>query len=87
MFSVGEVFCLLLVAILWGGTNPFLKKGTEGIERVQKDNKLLQFLAEVKFLFLNIKVCFYNCFDAHIISAYDKFSVYNSNYLIYLFLI
>ncbi len=58
MFSVGEVFCLFLVAILWGGTNPFLKKGTEGIEGVQKNNKLLQFLAEVKFLFLNIKVCF-----------------------------
>uniref|UniRef100_A0A8C1APQ6 Transmembrane protein 234 n=1 Tax=Cyprinus carpio carpio TaxID=630221 RepID=A0A8C1APQ6_CYPCA len=55
MVSTSEVFCLLLVAILWGGTNPFLKKGTEGIERVQKDNKLLQFLAEVKFLFLNIK--------------------------------
>uniref|UniRef100_A0A673LL45 Transmembrane protein 234 n=1 Tax=Sinocyclocheilus rhinocerous TaxID=307959 RepID=A0A673LL45_9TELE len=65
MFSVGEVFCLLLVAILWGGTgtNPFMKKGTEGIEGVQKDNKLLQFLAEVKFLCFSIsKVCFYNCF-------------------------
>uniref|UniRef100_A0A672P076 Uncharacterized protein n=1 Tax=Sinocyclocheilus grahami TaxID=75366 RepID=A0A672P076_SINGR len=51
MFSVGEVFCLLLVAILWEGTctNPFMKKCTEGIEGVQKDNKLLQFLAEVKF--------------------------------------
>ncbi|XP_016325398.1 transmembrane protein 234-like isoform X2 [Sinocyclocheilus anshuiensis] len=55
MVSTSEVFCLLLVAILWGGTNPFLKKGTEGIEGVQKDNKLLQFLAEIKFLFLNIK--------------------------------
>lgn len=55
MFRPGEVFCLLLVAILWGGTNPFLKKGTEGIEEVQKKNKLLQFLAELKFLFLNFK--------------------------------
>lgn len=56
--STGEVLCLLLVAILWGGTNPFLKKGTEGIEQVQRGNKLLQFMAEVKFLFLNLKVCF-----------------------------
>ncbi|XP_016388747.1 transmembrane protein 234 isoform X3 [Sinocyclocheilus rhinocerous] len=55
MVSTSEVFCLLLVAMLWGGTNPFLKKGTEGIEGVQKDNKLLQFLAEIKFLFLNMK--------------------------------
>ncbi|XP_056326260.1 transmembrane protein 234 [Danio aesculapii] len=55
MVSTSEVFCLLLVAILWGGTNPFLKKGTEGIEEVQKKNKLLQFLAELKFLFLNFK--------------------------------
>lgn len=51
-----EVLCLLLVAVLWGCTNPFLKRGTEGIEHVKKDNKFLQFLAEVKFLFLNIKV-------------------------------
>ncbi|XP_043110623.1 transmembrane protein 234 [Puntigrus tetrazona] len=58
MVSTSEVFCLLLVAILWGGTNPFLKKGTEGIEGVQKDNKLLQFLAEVKFLFLNTRIPF-----------------------------
>ncbi|XP_057197961.1 transmembrane protein 234 [Triplophysa rosa] len=55
MVSIGEVLCLLLVAILWGGTNPFLKKGTEGIERVQRGNKLLQFMSEVKFLCLNFK--------------------------------
>ncbi|XP_026134097.1 transmembrane protein 234-like [Carassius auratus] len=58
MVSTREVFCLLLVAIMWGGTNPFLKKGTEGIEGVQKDNTFLQFLAEIKFLFLNIKYLF-----------------------------
>ncbi|KAK3573556.1 hypothetical protein QTP86_027838, partial [Hemibagrus guttatus] len=50
-----EVLCLLLVAALWGATNPFLKKGTEGIEHVRKGHKISQFLAEAKFLFLNIK--------------------------------
>ncbi|KAG7466006.1 hypothetical protein MATL_G00160290 [Megalops atlanticus] len=55
MVSFTEVLCLLLVAVLWGGTNPFLKKGTEGIEEVKKGNALLQFLGEVKFLFLNVK--------------------------------
>lgn len=55
MVSLMEVMSLLLVAGLWGCTNPFLKRGTEGIEQVQKGNKVLQFLAEVKFLILNIK--------------------------------
>ncbi|KAK3554642.1 hypothetical protein QTP70_030009 [Hemibagrus guttatus] len=55
MVSVVEVLCLLLVAALWGATNPFLKKGTEGIEHVRKGDKISQFLAEAKFLFLNIK--------------------------------
>ncbi|XP_071222753.1 transmembrane protein 234-like [Salvelinus alpinus] len=44
-----------VVAVLWGCTNPYLKRGTEGIEHVKKENKFNQFLAEVKFLFLNIK--------------------------------
>ncbi|KAL2098939.1 hypothetical protein ACEWY4_005419 [Coilia grayii] len=55
MVGAVEVCCLLVVAVLWGATNPFLKKGTEGIERVKKGNVILQFLAEVKFLFLNFK--------------------------------
>ncbi|XP_017318842.1 transmembrane protein 234 [Ictalurus punctatus] len=55
MVSVVEVLCLLLVAALWGATNPFLRKGTEGIEHVRKGDKISQFLAEIKFLFLNIK--------------------------------
>ncbi|KAG5856043.1 hypothetical protein ANANG_G00003700 [Anguilla anguilla] len=55
MVSFSEVLCLVLVALLWGGTNPFLKRGTEGIEEVKKGNAVLQFLGELKFLFLNIK--------------------------------
>ncbi|KAM9476662.1 transmembrane protein 234 [Clarias gariepinus] len=55
MVSPVEVLCLLLVSALWGATNPFLRKGTEGIEQVKKGNKISQFLAEVKFLFLNVK--------------------------------
>ncbi|KAI5611713.1 transmembrane protein 234 isoform 1 precursor, partial [Silurus asotus] len=50
-----EVLSLLLVAALWGATNPFLRKGTEGLEHVKKANKISQFMAEVKFLFLNVK--------------------------------
>ncbi|XP_039596717.1 transmembrane protein 234 [Polypterus senegalus] len=53
MVTEYEVISLLLVALLWGGTNPFLKKGTRGIEQVQKSNPIIQLLAEIKFLFLN----------------------------------
>ncbi|XP_054651423.1 transmembrane protein 234 [Dunckerocampus dactyliophorus] len=55
MVTLVEVLSLLLVSVLWGCTNPFLKRGTEGIEQVSKSNKIDQFLAEVKFLFLNVK--------------------------------
>ncbi|XP_067389909.1 transmembrane protein 234 isoform X2 [Emydura macquarii macquarii] len=55
MASAGEVSALLLVAILWGGTNPFLKTGTEGLEKVKQGNRVLQLLAEMKFLCLNYK--------------------------------
>ncbi|XP_077193543.1 transmembrane protein 234 isoform X3 [Paroedura picta] len=51
----GEVAALVLVAALWGGTNPFLKRGTEGLEQVKKENWALQLLTEMKFLFLNYK--------------------------------
>uniref|UniRef100_A0A8C3T4X3 Transmembrane protein 234 n=1 Tax=Chelydra serpentina TaxID=8475 RepID=A0A8C3T4X3_CHESE len=50
-----EVSALVLVAILWGGTNPFLKTGTEGLEKVKQRNRVLQLLAEMKFLCLNYK--------------------------------
>ncbi|XP_019743765.1 transmembrane protein 234 isoform X1 [Hippocampus comes] len=55
MVTPVEVLSLLLVSVLWGCTNPFLKKGTEGIEHVSKSSKVAQFLAELKFLFLNLK--------------------------------
>ncbi|CAK6971470.1 Hypothetical predicted protein [Scomber scombrus] len=55
MVTIVELLSLLLVAVLWGCTNPFLKKGTEGIEHVSKTSRVSQLLAEVKFLLLNLK--------------------------------
>ncbi|KAM8917544.1 transmembrane protein 234 [Spinachia spinachia] len=55
MVTLVELLSLLLVSLLWGCTNPFLKRGTEGIEHVRHDNRLSQLLAEGKFLFLNLK--------------------------------
>lgn len=51
-----ELLSLLLVSVLWGCTNPFLKRGTAGIENVTKTSRVSQLLAEVKFLLLNLKV-------------------------------
>ena len=55
MDTVSDVFWLTIVAFLWGGTNPFLKKGGAGIERVKKNNIFAQFFAEIWFLILNWK--------------------------------
>ena len=51
-----ELLALLLVSVLWGCTNPLLKRATQGIEHVTKTNRLSQLFAEVKFLFLNVRV-------------------------------
>ncbi|KAK2155887.1 hypothetical protein LSH36_228g03039 [Paralvinella palmiformis] len=55
MDTVGDVFWLVIVAILWGGTNPLLKKGGQGIERIEAENLLKRFVLELKFLVLNWK--------------------------------
>ncbi|XP_076605597.1 transmembrane protein 234 [Chaetodon auriga] len=55
MVTVVELLSLLLVSVLWGCTNPLLKRGTEGIENVTRTSRVSQLLAEVKFLFLNLK--------------------------------
>ena len=51
--SLWEASLFVLVGLLWGATNPFLKRESAGIEKVQHSNKILQFLLELKFLALN----------------------------------
>ncbi|XP_028995559.1 transmembrane protein 234 [Betta splendens] len=55
MVTAVELLSLLLVSVLWGCTNPFLKRGAEGIETVSKSGRVSQLLAEFKFIFLNFK--------------------------------
>ena len=43
----------VLVGLLWGATNPLLKRGSAGMEKVAYPNRILRFLLELKFLFLN----------------------------------
>ncbi|XP_029349523.1 transmembrane protein 234 [Echeneis naucrates] len=55
MATVVEMLSLLLVSVLWGCTNPFLKRGSDGLDKVRGANRVTQILAEIKFLFLNFK--------------------------------
>jgi len=48
-----DCFWLIVVAAVWGATNPLLKRGGQGITAVKQRNAVLQFIAELCFLFLN----------------------------------
>lgn len=41
---------LVAVALLWGATNPYLKKGSAGVENVKAVNPIQQKIAEIVFL-------------------------------------
>lgn len=45
-----------LVALLWGLTNPLMKKGAVGLEEVKASNGLSKFFAEIVFLVKNLRV-------------------------------
>ncbi|XP_033738195.1 transmembrane protein 234-like isoform X2 [Pecten maximus] len=45
----------VVVAAMWGGTNPLIKRGSKGVENVKEHNRIQQFLSELKFLFFNWK--------------------------------
>lgn len=47
---------LVLVALLWGGTNPLIKKGSVGLDTVKASTPWGQFAKEVAFLVTNLKV-------------------------------
>ncbi|XP_076296082.1 transmembrane protein 234 homolog [Lasioglossum baleicum] len=53
--SLESVFYLFFVALLWGGTNPYIKKGAEGLENVKATSKIGQFFNELAFLVTKMK--------------------------------
>ncbi|XP_035666364.1 transmembrane protein 234-like isoform X2 [Branchiostoma floridae] len=55
MTSLGDTFWLAVVSVFWGATNPLLKRGSVGIEKIKKDSAILQFFAELQFMVFNIK--------------------------------
>uniref|UniRef100_A0A2K6RZ23 Transmembrane protein 234 n=1 Tax=Saimiri boliviensis boliviensis TaxID=39432 RepID=A0A2K6RZ23_SAIBB len=51
--SLGQVLALVLVAALWGGTQPLLKRASCGLQRIREPTWARQLLQEMKTLFLN----------------------------------
>ncbi|XP_021016770.1 transmembrane protein 234 isoform X2 [Mus caroli] len=54
--SWGQVLALVLVAALWGGTQPLLKRASSGLEQVRERTWARQLLQEMKTLFGNTEV-------------------------------
>lgn len=52
----GQVLALVLVAALWGGTQPLLKRASAGLQQVREQTWARQLLQEMKTLFLNTEV-------------------------------
>nr|XP_033322812.1 transmembrane protein 234 homolog [Megalopta genalis] len=50
-----SVVYLCFVALLWGGTNPYIKKGAVGLENVKATSKIGQFFKELAFLVTKLK--------------------------------
>lgn len=53
MSALRHALGFVAVALVWGSTNPLLKRGSQGIEKIHKSNRLLQLLAELGFLASN----------------------------------
>ncbi|XP_078495587.1 transmembrane protein 234 homolog isoform X2 [Ciona intestinalis] len=53
--SLYALCMLVLTAICWGVTNPFLKKGGSGIENIKRHSKFTELLAKLNFVIFNWK--------------------------------
>nr|XP_045006608.1 transmembrane protein 234 isoform X1 [Jaculus jaculus] len=53
--SLAQVLALVLVAALWGGTQPLLKRASSGLQQVHERTWARQLLQEMKTLFLNVE--------------------------------
>lgn len=64
-----QLILILISAVLWGATNPFIRKASAGIEKVQADSVIAKTLLELKFLFTNLNVIL----NAYLCFCYTKF--------------
>uniref|UniRef100_A0A7N4P3F0 Transmembrane protein 234 n=1 Tax=Sarcophilus harrisii TaxID=9305 RepID=A0A7N4P3F0_SARHA len=63
--TLGQVCALVLVALLWGGSNPLLKRAAGTLVPAQEGNWLQQLLQETKYLFFSyqylVPLCLNQC--------------------------
>ena len=52
MTIISQTLSFFAVALVWGITNPLLKKGSVGVEKIKRRGKLHQLLSELTFLAL-----------------------------------
>ncbi|KAG5869505.1 hypothetical protein JTB14_008056 [Gonioctena quinquepunctata] len=50
-----QILSLIMVGMLWGATNPFIKKKSKGINKVKAKSKFSRFFLELKYLLTNIE--------------------------------
>ncbi|XP_020300864.1 transmembrane protein 234 homolog isoform X2 [Pseudomyrmex gracilis] len=55
MVTIESVIYLCLVALLWGVTVPFIKKGAQGLEDVKATSIYGQFIKELVFLLTSLR--------------------------------
>lgn len=53
--TIESVICLVIVAFLWGVTNPLIKRGSAGLENVKAATRYGQTFKEISFLVTNMK--------------------------------
>lgn len=53
--ALTDAFWLCFVSLLWGATNPLIRRGSKGIEEINRSSRIQQFCAEVSFLASNWK--------------------------------
>jgi hypothetical protein len=51
-----QLILVFISSILWGVTNPFIRKASGGIEKIQATNTFNRIFLELKFLFTNLNV-------------------------------
>ncbi|XP_041871542.1 transmembrane protein 234 isoform X2 [Corvus kubaryi] len=55
MATAGQAAALAMVAVLWGGSSPFLRAAAAGMDELRGRGRLGQLLAELRFLCFNYK--------------------------------
>ena len=55
MVSLSEIMSMVMVAMCWGITNPLLRLGSKGIEKVSSEQFMMKIVHEIIFLARNWK--------------------------------